>query len=85
MALGIITGAVIGTVGNIISGNKASNAAKQQANLQNEATQRQLEYDTEAWEMKKDQLLSQRDYLVQEIELKAEQEGKMLHIEMQLT
>ena len=33
MALGIITGAVIGTVGNIISGNKASNAAKQQANF----------------------------------------------------
>ena len=76
MPLGIITGAVIGTVGNIIAGNKASSAAKQQANLQNEATQRQLEYDTEAWEMKKDQLLAQRDYLVQEIEIKAEQEGK---------
>ena len=73
----IIVGAAISTVGSIIGGNKAANAAKQQANLQNEATQRQLEYDTEAWEMKKDQLLSQRDYLVQEIELKAEQEGKL--------
>ena len=45
--------------------------------MQNEATQRQLEYDTEALEMKKDQLLAQLDYLVQEIELKAEQEGKL--------
>ena len=63
--------------GAIYGGSKASNAAKQQANLQNEATQRQLEYDTEAWEMKKDQLLSQRDYLVQEIQLKAQQEGKL--------
>ena len=73
----LIGSAVIGTVGNVIAGSKASSAAKQQANLQNEATERQFQYDTEAWEMKKDQLLSQRDYLVQEIELKAEQEGKL--------
>jgi len=75
--LPIIGGALVSTVGSIIGGNKAAGAAKEQANLQNEATQRQLEYDTEAWEMKKDQLLAQRDYLVQEIELKAEQEGKL--------
>ena len=77
MVLPIIIGAAVSTVGSIIGGNKAASAAKEQANLQNEATQRQLEYDTEAWEMKKDQLLAQRDYLVQEIELKAEQEGKL--------
>ena len=73
----IIGGALISTAGSLIGGSKAAGAAKEQANLQNEATERQLEYDTEAWEMKKDQLLSQRDYLVQEIELKAEQEGKL--------
>ena len=73
----IIGGALISTAGSLIGGSKAAGAAREQANLQNEATQRQLEYDTEAWEMKKDQLLSQRDYLVQEIELKAEQEGKL--------
>ena len=75
--LPIIIGAAVSTVGSIIGGNKAASAAREQANLQNDATQRQLEYDTEAWEMKKDQLLSQRDYLVQEVELKAEQEGKL--------
>ena len=75
--LPIIIGAAVSTVGSIIGGNKAASAAKEQANLQNDATQRQLEYDTEAWEMKKDQLLAQRDYLVQEIEIKAEQEGKL--------
>ena len=73
----IIGGALISTAGSLIGGSKAAGAAREQANLQNDATQRQLEYDTEAWEMKKDQLLSQRDYLVQEIELKAEQEGKL--------
>ena len=81
LATGIENNWVIPTLisvgGAIIGGSKSSNAAKQQANLQNEATERQFEYDTEAWEMKKDQLLSQRDYLVQEIELKAEQEGKI--------
>ena len=77
MVLPIIIGAAVSTVGSIIGGNKAASAAREQANLQNDATQRQLEYDTEAWEMKKDQLLSQRDYLVQEVELKAEQEGKL--------
>ena len=75
--LPIIIGAAVSTVGSIIGGNKAASAAREQANMQNNATQRQLEYDTEAWEMKKDQLLAQRDYLVQEIELKAEQEGKL--------
>jgi len=73
----IIGGALISTAGSLIGGSKAASAAREQANLQNDATQRQLEYDTEAWEMKKDQLLSQRDYLVKEIELKAEQEGKL--------
>ena len=73
----IIGGALISTAGSLIGGSKAASAAREQANLQNDATQRQLEYDTEAWEMKKDQLLAQRDYLVQEIELKAEQEGKL--------
>ena len=77
MVLPIIIGAAVSTAGAIIGGNKAAGAAREQANLQNDATQRQLEYDTEAWEMKKDQLLAQRDYLVQEIELKAEQEGKL--------
>ena len=75
--LPIIIGAAVSTVGSIIGGNKAASAAREQANMQNDATQRQLEYDTEAWEMKKDQLLAQRDYLVQEVELKAEQEGKL--------
>ena len=49
----IIGGALISTAGSLIGGSKAASAAKEQANLQNDATQRQLEYDTEAWEMKK--------------------------------
>jgi len=73
----IIGGALISTAGSLIAGSKAAGAARESANLQNDAAQRKLEYDTEAWEMKKNQLLSQRDYLVKEIELKAEQEGKL--------
>tara|TARA_B100000941_G_C28482472_1_gene543016 strand:+ start:390 stop:1289 length:900 start_codon:yes stop_codon:yes gene_type:complete len=74
--LPFVIGPAVSAVGSIIGGNKAASAARESANLQNEAAQRQLEYDTEAWEMKKQQLISQRDYAVQEIEIKALNEGK---------
>ena len=73
-------GAILGVASiatNIIGGSKAASAARQQAEKQNEATDRQLEYDTEMWEMKKQQLASQRDFAVQEIEAKARNEGRL--------
>jgi hypothetical protein len=76
MVLPVILG-VASIATNIIGGNKAASAAKQQAQMQNEATDRQLEYDTEMWEMKKQQLASQRDFAVQEIEAKARNEGRL--------
>ena len=73
-------GAILGVASiatNIIGGSKAASAARQQAEKQNEATDRQLEYDTEMWEMKKLQLASERDFAVQEIEAKARNEGRL--------
>ena len=72
----LVVGGLISAGTSLIGGNKAAKAAKESANLQNAASQRQLEYDTEAWEMKKDRMLAERDYLVQDIELKAAQAGK---------
>ena len=76
MVLPVILG-VASIATNIIGGSKAASAARQQAEKQNEATDRQLEYDTEMWEMKKQQLASQRDFAVQEIEAKARNEGRL--------
>ena len=73
-------GAILGVASiatNLIGGSKAASAARQQAEKQNEATDRQLEYDTEMWEMKKNQLADQRDFAVQEIETKARNEGRL--------
>tara|TARA_A100000172_G_scaffold7675_1_gene4257 strand:- start:3732 stop:4604 length:873 start_codon:yes stop_codon:yes gene_type:complete len=73
-------GAILGVASiatNLIGGSKAASAARQQADMQNQATDRQLEYDTEMWEMKKNQLADQRDFAVQEIETKARNEGRL--------
>ena len=48
-----ITGLVVGTALSIFSGSKSSSAARRQAELSNEAAQRQIGYDLERWEMDK--------------------------------
>ncbi len=58
-------------------GSQSASAAQQQADLYNQAAENQLTYDTDAWEMKKDQLIAQRDYLIQQIQTKANNEGKL--------
>jgi len=69
----IIAGAV--SVGAAIYGaNKQEKAAKEQANLQNEATERQHQYDLELWDMTKERILDDRQYAVEEIALKAKNE-----------
>ena len=70
-------GAAVSVVGGIIGGNKASKAAKQQAQAQNAATERQLAYDTELWEMNIDKIHADRDIAVKEIEAMARNEGRV--------
>ena len=70
-------GPAVSIVGSIIGGNKSANAAKQAANDKNAAAARQLEYDTELWNMKKERLVADREFAVKEIELKALNEGKV--------
>ena len=70
-------GAAVSVVGGIIGGNKASKAAKQQAQAQNAATERQLAYDTELWEMNIDKIHADRDFAVKEIEAMARNEGRV--------
>ena len=43
--LPFVIGPAISAVGSIIGGNRAAGAARESANLQNEAAQRQLEYE----------------------------------------
>jgi len=73
----IIGGALISTAGSLIGGSKAASAASQAASDKNAAAERQLEYDTELWNMKKERLVADREFAVREIELKALNEGKL--------
>ena len=74
---GAVIGGAISVVGGIVSGNKASKAAKQQAQAQNAAADRQLAYDIEGWEMDIDKIHADRDYAVKEVEAMARNEGRV--------
>ena len=57
--------------------NKAANAARQQANLSNEAVQRQLAYDLDRWDMDKYKIQADRDHAVEIVQLQAKNEGRV--------
>ena len=67
----------VSVVGSIIGGNKQQKAARQQAEANNEATQRQYEYDMEKWELDKESILANRDFAIKEIAAKERNEGRI--------
>tara|TARA_R100000234_G_scaffold104620_1_gene74479 strand:+ start:43 stop:918 length:876 start_codon:yes stop_codon:yes gene_type:complete len=68
---------VIGGVIGLYGANKSSNSAKEAARLQNQATEAQYQYDKQAWEMQKQAAIADRDFAVQEIQMRAQQEGQL--------
>lgn len=72
-----IWGPIIGGAIGLFGAHKSSQAAKQAANTQNEATESQYQYDMQAWEMQKQAAIADREFAVQEIQKKAEQEGQI--------
>ena len=74
---GWVIGAVVGAVGAVVGGSKSANAARKQANLNNEATDRQYEYDVDLWEMSQEKILADRDHAAKVVEYQASNEGKL--------
>ena len=70
-----IWGALIGLAGSIIGTNQQAQAAEEQAEIQNDAIEAQYQYDKSAWEMAKQSAIAQRDYAIQEAEIRAKNEG----------
>ena len=68
---------VIGGVIGLYGANKSSNSAKEAARTQNQATEAQYQYDMQAWEMQKQAAIADRDFAVQEIQMRAQQEGQL--------
>jgi len=79
MAAAIVAG--VGMVANvgmgIWGGNKAANAAAEQAEAQNRATHARYQYDLNMWDMKKQQLQSERMEAVDRVMTNARNEGKI--------
>ena len=73
---GTAAGALVGaSIGSALGGGMSqANAARKQAEQANAATDRQYYDDTAAWQMKKEQLRSDREHAVLELETRAENE-----------
>lgn len=77
MAWQFLVGAGISAAGSLIGGSKSASAARKQANLQNEATQRQFEYNTKLWEMGKERTVDDHAFLTETINIKKRNEQKI--------
>ena len=69
-----VVAGVVGVGLSLYGADKQNKAAKEQANLQNEATERQHQYDLELWDMTKERIMDDRQHAVEEIALKAKNE-----------
>ena len=67
----------VSVVGSIFGGKKSSDAARDQAEAQNDAARRQLEYDKELYHMNIDKIHADRDYALQTTEINARNEGRL--------
>ena len=74
---GLIVGSAVSLIGGLFGASKSASAARQQAELQNQAAARRLTYDNQMWEMKKEQLLSDRAHMVESVEIQARNEQKV--------
>ena len=69
--------AAVGIGVSLWGANKAAGAARDQAEAQNEAMERQHEYDTELWEMTKERIQDDRQYAVDQIQTKERNEQRI--------
>ena len=68
---------IVGGVLGILGGRQQAKAAAAAQKAQNEAAEKQYEYNVQRWEMDKQKMLADREYKVQEIEERARQENQL--------
>ena len=69
--------AIVGGVVSWFGGRQQAKAAAAAQKAQNEAAEKQYEYNVQRWEMDKQKMLADREYKVQEIEERARQENQL--------
>ena len=73
-----IAGAVIGTgVAQYAGASKQASAAREQARLSNEATDRQWAYNMDIWDLEKQRLDKNREYAYETVAIAARNEGRL--------
>jgi len=79
MSAELLIGAGVSVIGSLLGGRASSRAAAAQAEAQNEAARRQFQYDNSAYDMAREKLVADRNFMVEETELKAKNEQKRAH------
>ena len=69
--------ALIGAAVGIYGASKQASAAKSAQQERNNATEAQYQYNKERWNMDKQKMLADRDFIIREIEERARQEGQL--------
>ena len=82
MVAGAIIGGAISAGGALIGGSRAASAAAEQAEKQNEATIRRYQYDTQKYDMDKQQIRANRNFAVQEYLLNSVMKTELQTLEM---
>ena len=68
---------IIGGAIGLFGAQKEAKAAESAQKAQNDAAEKQYEYNVQRWEMDKQKMLADREYKVQEIEERARQENQL--------
>jgi len=77
-AVGASIGGILGsTISQRVAAGKQADAAREEARLSNEATDRAFAYDLDLWEAEKEKILSDREHAVRVVELNASNERKI--------
>ena len=77
MVLPAWIGPAITIGGMLLGGRNQSNSARDAQQAANEASERQLKYDTEGWELTKEKILADRAFAQEQILLQASNEREL--------
>ena len=73
----IVVGTAVNVVGGLFGASKSASAAAQQAEMQNQAAIRKYGYDIQKWDMDKQMIKANRLHAMEEIRMKAKNEGRL--------
>ena len=73
----LLIGTGVNVIGGLFGASRSASAAAQQAEMQNQAAIRKYGYDIQKWDMDKEMIKANRLHAMEEIRMKAKNEGRL--------